>query len=70
MGTTTAPASPAIRQPSAKAWTYTLLTLIPSAAATRRFCEVARSITPKRVLKINAHSINAASKPKMMTTTL
>ena len=49
LGTMIAPASPAMRQPSVKAWTYTRLTLIPRAAAIRMSCEAARSTTPNRV---------------------
>src|SRR5213083_1931988 len=41
IGMSTAPPSPAMRQPRVKACTYTRLTLIPSAEAMRMSCDVA-----------------------------
>ena len=45
-----APASPAMKQPSVKACTYTRFTFTPRAEAMRMSWEVARRTTPKRVL--------------------
>ena len=67
MGMTTAPPEPGHEAPDRERLHVDRLTLTPRAAAIRMSWEVARSITPNRVLYTNAQRAAAATAPIRMT---